>query len=198
MSHFPSARARSQGQRPGLTQDLFCAPKKPGKAANVYRRLLRGLAVQGRGNEGTRWDTSSRAGGRDRLRLLLPRQPDVLSTDPGAKLSLPTRPGSLSNLSSPAGDPVRPPPRGDPVCPPPPPPIPSEAQHLLCVTACLYFRRLWNCRVPAFTVLSRDAPRPSPRPCAPPADDSIVRLCRWRSGSWVGRSLTRAGLGVKK
>lgn len=167
MSRFPSARAGPKDRDQVLPRTYFAPPKKPGKAAIVSGKLLRGL-----GDSGTRcsWDTWRGAGGgAGQPCLLLPRQPHLLSADPGAtlslSLSLSTKPGSLSDLS-----------RG-----PGPPPAPGH-----CVVPCPYSRRLWNCRAPAFTVLSHDAPQPSPTPRAPPADDSLLRLCRWRSGLFGG------------
>lgn len=166
MSHFPSARAGPKDRDQVLPRTYFAPPKKPGKAAIVSRKLLRGLGdslFMGH----MAWRRGR--GGAGQPRRLLPRQPHLLSADPGAtlslSLSLSTRPGSLSDLS-----------RG-----PGPPPAPGH-----CVVPCPYSRRLWNCRAPAFTVLSHDAPQPSPTPRAPPADDSLLRLRRWRSGLFGG------------
>lgn len=166
MSRFPSARAGPKDRDQVLPRTYFAPPKKPGKAAIVSRKLLRGLGdslFMGH----MAWRRGR--GGAGQPCLLLPRQPHLLSADPGAtlslSLSLSTRPGSLSDLS-----------RG-----PGPPPAPGH-----CVVPCPYSRRLWNCRAPAFTVLSHDAPQPSPTPRAPPADDSLLRLCRWRSGLFGG------------
>lgn len=83
--------------------------------------------------------------------------------------------------------------------PPAPAPVTSEAQHVLCGVACLYFRCLWNCRVPVFTVLSHDSPQPSPKPCAPLAEDAGFSVsAAGARGSLAARSLAWAGLSVKR
>lgn len=168
MSRFPSAHAGPKDRDQVLPRTYFAPPKKPGKAAIVSRKLLRGL-----GDSGTRcsWDTWRGAGGGAGPGSPASSCLDSPTSCPQTlerrflSLSLSTRPGSLSDLS-----------RG-----PGPPPAPSH-----CVVPCPYSRRLWNCRAPAFTVLSHDAPQPSPTPRAPPADDSLLRLCRWRSGLFGG------------
>lgn len=168
MSRFPSARAGPKDRDQVLPRTYFAPPKKPGKAAIVSRKLLRGL-----GDSGTRcsWDTWRGAGGGAGPGSPASSCLDSPTSCPQTlerrflSLSLSTRPGSLSDLS-----------RG-----PGPPPAPGH-----CVVPCPYSRRLWNCRAPAFTVLSHDAPQPSPTPRAPPADDSLLRLCCWRSGLFGG------------
>lgn len=166
---FPLCTCRSQGQRPGLTQDLFCAPKETWEGSDRVQEAPTGTWGLGDSLFMGHMAWRRGRGGAGQPCLLLPRQPHLLSADPGAtlslSLSLSTRPGSLSDLS-----------RG-----PGPPPAPGH-----CVVPCPYSRRLWNCRAPAFTVLSHDAPQPSPTPRAPPADDSLLRLCRWRSGLFGG------------
>lgn len=176
-SHFPSAPAGSQGRRPGLTQDFFVPQETWEGSERVQAAPTRTHCLgQKKGR-----DTSSSTRGQSQLCSLLRRQPDLLPTHPGATLSLSTRPGSLSDLSSPAGDPVQPPPQ---------PPVTSEARRLLCVVPCLYFRHLWDCRVPALTV-------PSPNRACPLLMTDVPSLPPVR-GSLVARSLTRAGLGVQR
>lgn len=109
MSRFPSARAGPKDRDQVLPRTYFAPPKKPGKAAIVSRKLLRGLGdslFMGH----MAWRRGR--GGAGQPCLLLPRQPHLLSADPGAtlslSLSLSTRPGSLSDLSRGPGPPLPP------------------------------------------------------------------------------------------
>lgn len=85
---FPLCTCRSQGQRPGLTQDLFCAPKETWEGSDRVQEAPTGTWGLGDSLFMGHMAWRRGRGGAGQPCLLLPRQPHLLSADPGATLSL--------------------------------------------------------------------------------------------------------------